>query len=302
MKWLIYGAIVSLALIGKTVHFFVGTLWGVLILSVIAYAAAPAVSEIEPLTATQLLFWFANLSEGAQVAVSAGLLTAIGLVAAYWTALAAWKKQKEMELKLAAADEIEARFQIALRCCHDIGAFLSTLVHSVDEARAIDDAESQAIRLHYSNSRAAFFEEQKAALHEARMNFHGLTATYSMILANSFGLFDKFRAVAESLDEACRVCAFRAPRGDSQSPQFVIQFLSRYDEERSRHALSTLDRISNETSAAIGFVTGRLRSNVIAPTTSGVLTLLRHPRLYASSLNLVRALKPQKEPDTDGQK
>lgn len=110
-----YSLMTTLASVQWLLWSLLGTIWGVFSVSLALYHLAPTLFGITPLSGGELIIWFSGLSEGAQVAFGAGVLTAVGLVAAYWTAMATWKKQKYVELRLTAGAEIQRRFVVAQR-------------------------------------------------------------------------------------------------------------------------------------------------------------------------------------------
>lgn len=91
--------------------------------------------------------------------MGAAFLTAFGLVAAYWTAIAVWKAQKEIELRFDTAGKMQALFQISQRHAIELGSHLSILRGASEESASFATSEEKALRLSYVNARAEAFDE-----------------------------------------------------------------------------------------------------------------------------------------------
>ena len=101
---------------------------GVLIVSIVLYVGVRQWTTIKPFDAQDLGAWFADQPQTTQLGIVASLITLCGFVVAYRTALANWKKQKQLELRLEAAKDIQKTFSSALRSIHAANSYLHVLI------------------------------------------------------------------------------------------------------------------------------------------------------------------------------
>jgi hypothetical protein len=298
--WLGYLSVVLRMWIGWLVVFLLGTLWGVFLLSLLAYFSAEPIFGLRVFSVSELIVWFAEQSEGAQVAVAAGVLTALGLVSAYWTAISAFKTQKDIEIRMETGRKVQQVFQDVHRFTRDIGSYLYVLQLNTQEVGKLPPNE-QAFHLYWCNSKADTYGDLVQGLHESRMEISALFSTDGAVLANTPGLFNKLRAAHEIVDAAWELCiAFYRPKADPQSPSFVADFLKQYDDARATAAMKACDRVTAEVSPVVGFIAGRLLAPALRPRLSGILLVTSSPKFFASTFARVWRAKPSgKLPNVD---
>lgn len=298
-KWTAYGNYIGALLSAWVVwlwRFLVGSLLGVLVLSISAYVAAPSLG-LTVFSLGELIVWFSEQSEGAQVAVGGAILAALGLVGAYWTAVSAWKAQKEIELRVEAASRLQELFHVAHRYTLDARGYVSALRESVRLAAAAGTPADKAIHLRYVHADANEFEKQKQALHEARMALHGLSATHANVLTQSWYVSEKLRAAMAIIDSTANaVLKVIGPRGDLGSPSFVAQYCSQFNDQYAAEVLAACDGVTALAAPTIGFIAGRLAQQAVKPRLGGLLVLTLRSRFFAPVIYNVGRTKPPKFP------
>lgn len=283
-----YSLMTTLASVQWLLWSLLGTIWGVFSVSLALYHLAPTLFGITPLSGGELIIWFSGLSEGAQVAFGAGVLTAVGLVAAYWTAMATWKKQKYVELRLTAGAEIQRRFVVAQRHVNELGSYLWILLDSVQRVRTAKTENEARLALAYVNERAQAFERERQFLHEARMELKGLFGAYGVIIGSTWSVWEKLDAVINVIDEAWEACSFLPPSADPRAADFLDIFLSRYDEQRVLAARNACDKVVDAAAPVAGYVHGVLSRNVLLPNLPSVVRLWRHRKFFLPLIEAVR--------------
>lgn len=273
---LLFSWVTSTAFVVWLLKVSLGTVWGVLGVSLCLYWLAPAIFGIQPLGAGELVDWFNGLTENAQVAVGAAMLTAIGLVAAYLTAMAVWKKQKFIEIRISAASDMRTRFNAAQRIVIDLSSYLSILVEAAEEARLAKPKNDARYALAYVNSEAVRFQDRTKALHEARMELNGIFTDHGIIIVGIWEGWEKLARYIAMIDEAWEACSFLPPSADYAASDFVEVFLRRYDKERVLHALRACERVTTSASAVAGQIHGRLISGAIPITLGALRSLVLH--------------------------
>lgn len=290
-----YFAIVLLVWIRLGMRFFFGTLWGVFLFSACTYVALNRWSEIQVFSSDELLIWFSQLSEGAQVAASAGVLTAVGLVAAYWTAMSTWRLQRELEHRIAVGADIHARFETAQRCVIEMHSYLCLLIEATSEASRSKNPQEASYALRYTNEQAASYRSHCRQLHEARMHLNGIFSAHGATLSNVFTLWDKIRRAIVIIDEAWAAGSFVPPHADPTLADFPRVFLSRYDHKAVTAAVSACDRVIAEASALSGFVRGVLMHPILPTRLASAWFITRKRAIISPAIDLVRARRARED-------
>ena len=85
-------------------------------------------AESKPFSPAELLQWFASQGYEIKLGIVGALLTIVSF------AIALWKRQKELELRIDASKVIQERFQRALRLLINAESYLHALIQSIKSA------------------------------------------------------------------------------------------------------------------------------------------------------------------------
>jgi hypothetical protein len=293
--WLKYAVRAGLACFLYLTHILAGTLLGVLTASIILYVVAQPLLGVSPLTTHELLSWFSDASEGIQLAIAAGLLTVIGIVAAYSTAIRAWKEQRQMDLQIGVAAELLENFRSANRELIALGSYLDVLQNSIADSKKAGTALDAAHALIYVNGQADTFLSHRQQLYEASQGMHAFFGAHTIVLSNFLGLLDKLTSLNELIAQALNACYFVPPSVDRGHSAFAGEFLRRYNAADVQKAISAVEAATMRGGMICGFIRARLIGKIMRPSFPVLLLLLSKRRLMAQSMDIVDREKPEPE-------
>jgi hypothetical protein len=302
--WLKYAIRTGLACVLYLTHILGGTLLGVLTTSIILYFAAQPLLGVSPLAAHELLRWFSDASEGIQLAIAAGLLTVIGIVAAYSTAIRAWKEQRQMDLQIGVADELLEKFGTANRQLIALGSYLDVLQNSIADSKKTGTAVDADHALAYVKGQADTFLSHRQQLYEELQAMHAFFGAHTIVLSNFVGLLDKQTSLNELVAQALNACYFVPPSVEPGSSAFASEFLRHHNAADVENAINAVKAATMRGGMISNFIRARLIGQIMRPRFPVLLLLLSKRKLMAQSMDIVDREKPEpkwKKGDFPGQ-
>lgn len=280
-------AVVGLVWILATVHWLIGTITGVLVLAVTVWNYVRWKGTITPFKSEDLLRWFIAQRGEVKLALAAMLLTLIGFMVAFWTASLTWARQKELELRLDAAQAIHARFQSVTRLLNSLDSYLYILRKSISEAEKATPGSMAASHLGFVNSRADAFAKDRQDLYAAMLDVYALNAEFAVVIANVIGVSRDIQRASRAIEHAQeKIGLVRAPHVETKDPNFDQAFLAQCDNLTLQAAQEECARAREDSTLLSGKASGKLTAGVIRPNLLALLSFTRNSNVIGKLLRI----------------
>lgn len=244
-------------------NFLFGTLRGALLLAMIFYFYFRSMTDIQPMTAGQLVTWFSDLPSEAKNSVATALVTVIGFFVAFMAATSSWKEQARVNLQLAVANEIEEVYGEALDLVIDLQTYVESVVDEIKEIRASGRVPNNVPVIDLFVEDMKVFEEKRQRLSKLSMRSDKLQSKYYYVLTHIPSALPILERCSDALDQITTAMWIRRPQYSLQSSILREQFVSGVNVEQWSHFADVCDKQS----ALIGGYLGGLKGLLHAPIT-----------------------------------
>jgi hypothetical protein len=271
-----------------------GTLFGLLITSLLTYCAVASFTTVRPFSGGELLIWFSALSGETQTGVATALITVLGFFIAFRTSQAAWIQQARLTRLHAIADEIDDFFSITSAALIDMAVWAERLVEAIDELDSLPPHErgNSLSRIRAVIDSRADFEEARNEIRRRVVSCHRFEGRYTMLLIPLGGTITSLRRCADALSSVGKYMWISIPHDVPVNWQLadLDQYL---DLTKWRSLAQRLDEERETISANSGLLRGALLSSLIdrGPMTAiGMAGVLLSPQAD----DALRAMQPKR--------
>ena len=233
-----------------------GTLLGVLCASIALYYAWPHFTSTQPMPVSEAIGWAATHDPQS-------FLTVLGFVVAYMLSIAAWKRQKAMEIRLDSATDILQFFQAASRETQVLELFASEL-NSIQARLMIDPPIDLTFEANYAASRMPAVDDMRRSLSQRGIEVHLLRTRHELVVSGSIGTMLAFDKAQKALESITQAMWFPMPLG-AQNPEHFLDIVKHSDARKWAH----FERVGGESrvvmSAASAGLKGFAQGSLLRP-------------------------------------
>lgn len=244
------------------IKWLTSTLLGLLLLSLALYLIVPMAGPTEPYTGSELLAWFANLTDDTKVAIGTSLLTIIGFLIAFQTATKNWRDQLRAQYELAAAQKISAFFDRVLDNIIDAKLFAEQLLEAVELVATETDDEKINKIIRYHAKLSDDFLKVRSELIGSPVEANRLRDEYLAILRSHLLGLKLFDTAVEAMEDIIEHVGIPKIVDASTSEYSKAFFLRNVNVGICRTFISACDAHLDEVTSSAGTVVGMLGAPV----------------------------------------
>ncbi|WP_194441460.1 hypothetical protein [Pseudoalteromonas simplex] len=164
------------------IRFILSTLYGSFILSITLYLFADYFFEIRVYSFTELLNWYIEQSEQTKNTILGSLITILGFLIAYASAMSNSKAQLTEGLKQQVLLEINQMFIESSKAAVECEIYANALVKCTSELQSGISIEKQNFLMNYYYDQAANFISNKDKLRRFSVDVHDLMRRHALLI------------------------------------------------------------------------------------------------------------------------
>ncbi|MCU7923972.1 MAG: hypothetical protein KZQ88_14885 [Candidatus Thiodiazotropha sp. (ex Dulcina madagascariensis)] len=256
-------AFYALLIFGFIYHFLFQSVYGALLLVVLAYWYAGAYTNLDPLTLDQLVNLISTLSPEYKVALISSSLTITGFAIAFHTATINWRSQMRAQIMLQVSGEVENFFATVSRNITAAELYAKALVkvvNKIQEGASVRDAE---FLVDYNHSQQQQFLDARNLLSEASVEVHRLISRNYNSLASNWGALNAAQRASVALAEVSQRMWINVPILDLNDPKRIELFVNQVNISECEEFIRTCDRSDGVMSGLTGGIRGQLQGSVL---------------------------------------
>ena len=265
------------------------TLFGLLVVVLVAYSYFALFGTSRPLTSVELLDWFIALEAGTQGGIVAGVFTIVGFFVAYRTSQLNWIEQRRIEQKLAISLEVGVFFDRTLELLVRLEFFARDLVklHDIVSVEgATPRAEQLARRLSVDSDK---FIQARSRARELSIEALFLATKYSSPLTGFSDVNDSVNLCTDALRTAVKNLRFSMPILDAREPNLAHRLIQGLDVDAVRRFCDGVDNWRNQIVVGTSHIRAVLEQDIREKTK--VSDIGRNWRQLGPSVNTLAQMK-----------
>ena len=243
------------------IRFLLGSMLGILLLSILLYWLMWVTGEPKPLTFAQLALWVDALPTESKTAVVTSVLTILGFLIAFHTATVNWKAEALAHLKERVAGEIELFFTEASGLITDTEIYADSLVKTIDLIQRVGKTPDAAFRVQRVLETTSKFLADRDRLSAMSIEVHRIAGRHYSVLSTVWGATKALEECASSFAEITQCMWIRVPNIQANFPDPIGQFLSQVNVTECR----TFTSSCQQNFGFINGTTGGVRGLLLAP-------------------------------------
>lgn len=255
--WLFYNGLPVVLV----VRFLLGTIFGVLFLSLLLYWVMWTTGEPKPFTFAQLVLWVDGLPTESKTAVVTSVLTVLGFLIAFHTATVNWKAEALAHLKAHVAGEIELFFSEASRRITDAEIYVRSLVEAVNLAQGAGAPAEAVFKVQRALEMTPSFLANRDRLSAMSIEVHRIAGRHYSVLSTVWGATKALEDCATAFAEITQQMWVRLPTVQPNLPDPIGQFVTQINVTECSAFIACCKR-------NFGFIngtTGGVRGLLLAP-------------------------------------
>jgi hypothetical protein len=256
-------AFYALLILGFIYRFLFQSVYGALLLAVLAYSYIGAFTGIDPLTLSELIDWLSTLSPEYKVALITSGVTIAGFAIAFHTATINWRNQMRAQIMMQVSGEVENFFATVSRSITTAELYVKSLVRAVNKIQKGASLRDAAFLVDYNHTQQRQFLDARSLLSEASVEVHRLISRNYNSLASNWGALNAAQRSAVALAEVSQKMWVSLPIIDLDDPNRIQLFINQVNVAECKEFVSTCDRSQGVMSGLTGGIRGQLQSSVL---------------------------------------
>lgn len=262
-------------LVAFVLKFLFGTIVGSLFLAWLLYATTPYWSGVQPWGLSELLFWFSQLSNEAQIGLASSLVTVLGFLIALHTTMHSWRRQKASELRMSAADNIYRVISEVNSVILHVQLFAETTAREVQQVRAQNLSLDASPILSVLCEEILMFRANRQRLLKLQQEAIDLAARYSVLFLPLWGMEGALDAINQNIAAVTKVLWIPAPVGGTDHPEHRKQLMAQVDPEKYQELADVCEKARSQIAGLQGGLSGTLMSPIIELNAVALSRILR---------------------------
>lgn len=255
--------------------FLFGTIIGSLIFAWLLYATLPYWSGVQPWGLSEVLLWFSQLSNEAQIGLASSLVTVLGFFIALHTTMHSWRRQTASELRMSAADNIYRVISEVNTVILHVQLFAETTAREVQQIRAQNLSLDASPMLSVLSEEVLMFRANRERLIKLQQETIDLPARYSVLLLSLWGMEGALEAINQNIAAVTKVLWIPAPVGGTDHPEHRKQLMEQVDPEKYQELANACEKARNKIAGLQGGLRGTLMSPILELNAVALSRILR---------------------------
>ncbi len=256
-------AFYALLIFGFIYRFLFQSVYGALLLAVLAYSYTGAFTEIEPLSLTELIEWLSTLNPDYKVALITSGVTIAGFAIAFHTATINWRNQMRAQIMMQVSGEVDNFFATVSRSLTMTELYVKSLVEAVNKIQKCASLRDAEFLVDYNHTQQRQFLDARNLLSEASVEVHRLISRNYNSLASNWGALNAAQRSAVALKEVSQKMWISLPIIDLDDPNRIQQFINQVNVAECKEFIHTCERSQGVMSGLTGGIRGQLQSPVL---------------------------------------
>lgn len=256
-------------------RYLFGTIWGVLILSIILYVNSERILGTKPLAVNELIMVLFSLNETMQAAIVSSLITIIGFIVAYATASSNWKAQLRGTLKSEASCECIQFFNVTHSLVTQCDIYANSLKSTLDKIANGSPKSELLFHVGYNRKKTNEFIANRDAIVANSINAHTFLAKYNSLLINTTGVKSNLDLAISSLTVVSQDIWFPIPYEVTEGDDEIEMFRSQIDIDKINKFLTTVKEHHNALSFHPSAAAGILMDPIVGTSFSSLVSLFK---------------------------
>jgi hypothetical protein len=265
-----------------------GSILGILILSVLLYFGASTFGETKPYTLPQLILWIDSLPTDSKTSVVTTVLTVIGFLIAFQTATANWKAEALANLKSHVAEEIEEFYSEASRLTSDAEIYVRSLIDAVNNIQHQGVNAQTAFAVQWAIDGLPKYLATRERLSSMAVEVHRISGRHFSVLCTVAGATKVLEDCASAFSEITQEMWVRLPSVPKNHPDPIGLFLSQVNVTECANFVSCCDRNFGYINGLTGSVRGALLSPIVGFRLSTLTSLSGKKKIFEEAMSKVR--------------
>lgn len=235
--------------------------FGVLLLSLLAYFLWPRFFGVKPYTPTQMLCWFMEQEMETKTLFATSILTILGFLIAFQAGTASAKKQIQAQIRLDTASYIHSVYSDLLRQIIQMKIYAELNLDLIKNIHQQNDEQNLRFALKYILSKNQSFLDARdkfSILHNQAFDIFGRYGSVLFATPRTFELLQKANASLAIIADKMWILT---PNGNPDNPPWKEHYL-RYADE---NALTTLSNQCDKTHQYVAGISGIVKGIITAP-------------------------------------
>lgn len=265
-------------------RFFFMSAAGLLLISLLVYWNAEALTGHVPLTFEQIFSVLSDLDKEYKVALLTSFVTIVGFAIAFHTATINWRNQMRSQVMLNVSAEIEGFFAGASNAITTLQIHAESLIDSVNRIQGGVPMRDAAFEVDYNQSKQQEYLHARNFISEASAEVHRLIGRNYNALASNWGALPAIQRAGKALSEVSSKMWIHLPVIEAGEPNRVQIFINQVNVDQCRDLVRACEVSTGIISGLTGGVRGQLQSSVIGFNLSSLAGLVVQRKNFRKSI------------------
>ncbi len=267
-------------------RFFLGTVWGILFLSLSVYYYTKYFTSTPPLAIHELIQWTDTLPSNFKIAILTATVTVFGFIIAFYTAMANWRSQMKAQMMLHVSSEVDAFFSTTIRDIQIASLYIEGLIRIDENIEADGPSNNASFEIGCHKDKAVEFYDARQAISRASIEIHNLANRVSDILAVFPVLEACLKNAINCLSEIAEKTWLHIPIVNLDESNHTEIFTNQIDRDKYHDFVSLCERNGPKISASAGAIRGGLNGAIIGGNIFSYSKLVSKRKTFIDALNL----------------
>lgn len=240
-----------------------GTVFGVLVFSLVLYLLTSYIGDSKPLTFDQLLLWLDSLPIDSKTSVINSILVILGFLVAFHSAASNWKAELKAHLFNRIADEINVFNSEASNLLTKSEIYIHSLVDTANFIIENGASPQSIFKVQHVLNNAQKFYVLRDRLFEMSIEAFGIVGRNNLALSNIKGAIESLDNYSKYLGELTQLLWVDVPLIPHDSPDFTNEFVTQLDLLQCSKYIAAYNKNFGYINSLAGSVCGSLMGSFV---------------------------------------